>query len=71
MGGYLLVIGTSLQWPSLYTLGWILLYGIISHWMVITEEEHLAKVFGSEYDGYCEEVPRYLFKARRKGGASA
>lgn len=38
------------------------MYALISHWMVITEEEHLAKVFGDIYEQYCSEVPRYLFR---------
>jgi protein-S-isoprenylcysteine O-methyltransferase Ste14 len=61
LGGYLMVIGCSLQWPSLYSLGWILMYALIMHWMVITEEEHLRKVYGEAYETYCSEVPRYLF----------
>lgn len=65
LGGYLLVLGTALQWPSLYSIGWIILYGIITHWMVLTEEEHLATIFGDEYEQYCGEVPRYLFGGRR------
>jgi protein-S-isoprenylcysteine O-methyltransferase Ste14 len=36
------------------------MYVLISHWMVITEEEHLLQVFGEEYESYCSEVPRYL-----------
>jgi protein-S-isoprenylcysteine O-methyltransferase Ste14 len=60
LGGYFLIIGTSLQWPSLFTVGWIFLYAIIAHWMVITEEEYLKKIFGEEYIKYCMEVPRYL-----------
>ena len=63
LGGYLLVIGTAVNWLSWCSLGWIVLYGLISHWMVITEEEHLRKQFGEEYDAYCMQVPRYLFKA--------
>jgi protein-S-isoprenylcysteine O-methyltransferase Ste14 len=66
LGGYLLVIGTSLQWLSVYSLGWIMMYGIISHWMVITEEEHLARVYSKEYEAYCSEVPRYFPRPRRE-----
>jgi len=32
----------------------------MAHMMVQTEEEHLERVFGSEYEHYREEVPRYL-----------
>lgn len=66
LGGYLLVIGTSLQWPSLNSIGWILMYGIITYWMVITEEEHLLRIFGEEFEEYCSEVQRFL-PARGKG----
>jgi protein-S-isoprenylcysteine O-methyltransferase Ste14 len=61
LGGFLLVIGISLQAPSLYMVGWILIYVVITHWMVTTEEEHLQRIFGREYEEYCSEVPRYLF----------
>lgn len=30
--------------------------------MIITEEEHLSRVFGEEYQRYCSQVPRYLFR---------
>ena len=66
LGGYLLVIGTAIQWLSLYSLGWVLLYAIIGHWMIVTEEEHLLQVFGEEYEGYCSEVPRYLVGLKQK-----
>ena len=60
LGGYLLVIGVVLQWPSLQAVVWLVVYGLISHWMVITEEEHLTQVFGEVYLQYCAETPRYL-----------
>jgi protein-S-isoprenylcysteine O-methyltransferase Ste14 len=60
LGCYLLVMGISLQWPSLYMIGWIFMYAIIMHWMVLTEEEHLRNVFGEEYQQYCQDTPRYL-----------
>ena len=62
LGGYLLVIGVSVQWPSWYALTWVALYGLICHWMILTEEEHLRKVLGEAYQAYCEKVPRYLLK---------
>lgn len=61
LGGYLLVLGVFIQWPSLYALGWVLMYVVIMHWMVMTEEEHLLRVFGQEYVDYCAQTPRYLF----------
>jgi protein-S-isoprenylcysteine O-methyltransferase Ste14 len=65
LGGYLLAIGVFLQWPSLYMAGWVLIYALIAQWMVATEEEHLSRVFGEEYERYCSEVPRYLLRSRK------
>lgn len=61
LGGYLLVIGATVQWPSWFAIIWIVLYGVICHWMVITEEEHLRTLLGEEYARYAQKVPRYLF----------
>jgi len=52
LGGYLLVIGVTVQWPSWYSVVWIVLYGLIGHWMIITEEEHLQAIFQEEYVRY-------------------
>jgi protein-S-isoprenylcysteine O-methyltransferase Ste14 len=60
LGGYLLVIGAALQRPSLYALVWVLLYGLICHMMILTEEEYLRQQFGTVYDQYCAQVPRYF-----------
>jgi protein-S-isoprenylcysteine O-methyltransferase Ste14 len=56
----LFVLGFSLLWPSWFALGWALLYGFLIHLMVLTEEEHLARQFGEDYQAYCSSVPRYL-----------
>lgn len=66
VGGSLLVIGIALLWPSWYAVGWIALYGMVAHLMVITEEEHLYQVFGEEYAQYCKRVPRYLGPVRKQ-----
>jgi protein-S-isoprenylcysteine O-methyltransferase Ste14 len=60
VSGALMVIGMVMLWPTWYSLGWICLYGIVSHVMVLTEEEHLKSVFGVEYERYCARVPRYV-----------
>jgi protein-S-isoprenylcysteine O-methyltransferase Ste14 len=65
VGGSLMVIGPALLWPSLYALGWVLLYGFVSHTMVLTEEEHLLQVYGEEYTRFCQRVSRYLGWPRR------
>ena len=36
-------------------------FGLI-YMMVLTEEEHLLRVFNEEYEQYCQEVPRYLLR---------
>ena len=60
LGGYLLMIGTAVQRPPLYALGWVGLYGIIGHVMILSEEEHLHVQYGDAYDQFCAQVPRYL-----------
>lgn len=59
----LYVIGFLMVWPSWYAAGWALLYFILIHIMVLTEEEYLLQIHGEKYQEYCERVPRYL---RRK-----
>ena len=64
VGGVLMVLGVATLWPSWYALGWLSMFGAISHMMVSTEEEHLNNVFGQDYVQYCQRVPRYLGIAR-------
>lgn len=66
MAGILLVAGPAILWPSWYAVGWVVLFVVISHLMVITEEEHLLAVFGEEYERYCDQVPRYIGVRQRK-----
>ena len=61
LGGWLMVLGVLVYLPSVYHLGWLLIWAVIGHWMVTTEETHLRRVFGEEYERYCEETPRYIF----------
>jgi len=67
----LVVLGCVVLWPSWYALGWVTLYGMVFHPMVVTEEEHLLAVFGEEYARYCRRVPRYvaLWWKRKEGAA--
>lgn len=65
LGGYLLLLGVSVQYPSWFAAAWIVLYGLIGHWMILTEEEHLRAIFVGEYSDYCEKTPRYLFASRK------
>lgn len=65
MGGLLLIIGYIVLWPSWYTLGWLAIFTVMMHMMVLTEEEHLHRIHGVDYERYCKRVPRYLGLPRR------
>ncbi len=58
----ILIAGLAIIWLSWYSFVWVILYFIIAHWMIITEEEHLRNVFGKPYEQYCQQVPRYLWR---------
>jgi protein-S-isoprenylcysteine O-methyltransferase Ste14 len=60
LGGWLMVLGVFVYLPSLYGLGWVLIWTLISHWMMVNEEIHLHRLFGEEYERYSEKTPRYL-----------
>jgi len=62
----LAVVGYALFWPTWHTLGWIVIFMIIVHLMVLTEEENLRKAFGDEYLKYCQRVPRYIGIPRKR-----
>jgi protein-S-isoprenylcysteine O-methyltransferase Ste14 len=60
------IIGYTILWPSWRNVGVVVLAALLSHMMVLSEEEHLSDVFGAEYDRYRATVPRYLgFKPQR------
>ncbi|UCC81887.1 MAG: isoprenylcysteine carboxylmethyltransferase family protein [Gemmatimonadota bacterium] len=58
------MIGYLALWPSWYGVGSVAILVVVSHAMVLTEEEHLRDSYGDEYLRYCERVPRYLGPAR-------
>jgi protein-S-isoprenylcysteine O-methyltransferase Ste14 len=60
MGGALLIVGYIVLWPSWYALGWLALFAVMTHLMVLTEEEHLRRIHREGYERYCKQVPRYL-----------
>ncbi len=68
LGCWLYVIGFTLLWPSWYTLGWAFLFGVITHLMIISEEDHMRRTYGDTYEGYCRKVPRYLSVHWAKNG---
>lgn len=55
-----LLIGFAFIWPSWYTIPWILVYCVLAHMMVLTEEENLQRTFGKSFEDYCRRVPRYF-----------
>jgi protein-S-isoprenylcysteine O-methyltransferase Ste14 len=60
VGGTLLVAGIVVLWPSWFALGWAVLWLVMFHAMVLTEEEHLRRVFGEDFLRYCLQVGRYI-----------
>ncbi len=60
------VVGYGLVFQSWHALGIVILFAVIAHTMALTEEEHLRKVFGEEYERYCQRVPRYLGLRRER-----
>ncbi|HEY43677.1 MAG TPA: isoprenylcysteine carboxylmethyltransferase family protein [Anaerolineae bacterium] len=60
LGCGLYITGFALLWPSWYALGWAILFIPMIHLMVLTEEEHLRREHGMEYERYIERVVRYL-----------
>jgi protein-S-isoprenylcysteine O-methyltransferase Ste14 len=71
VGFSLVVLGCAVLWPSWYALGWAVLYGMMAHLMVMTEEEHLLAAFGEEYTRYCRRVPRYVGSWWKRDEAAA
>ena len=56
----IVVAGYSLLWPSWTGAIWVVLYAVLAHMMVHTEEAHLKKAYGAEYVDYCAHTPRYM-----------
>lgn len=56
----LILLGCVALYPSWQAAAWAALYGLIAQIMVLTEEEHLVRLFGDEYRSYCRQVPRYF-----------
>jgi protein-S-isoprenylcysteine O-methyltransferase Ste14 len=59
---FFVIFGYALLWPSVSGIVWVILYCLIGHIMVRTEEKHLLQIFGKEYQEYCTETPRYIGK---------
>jgi protein-S-isoprenylcysteine O-methyltransferase Ste14 len=59
---FFVILGYALLWPSVSGIVWVILYYLIGHIMVRTEEKHLSQTFGKEYQEYCTKTPRYIGK---------
>ncbi|MDH3291938.1 MAG: isoprenylcysteine carboxylmethyltransferase family protein [Gemmatimonadota bacterium] len=55
LAGYAIMGRTILAWVAL------VLYWIVTHLIVLIEEEHLERRFGDAYRTYKRDTPRYLF----------
>ena len=60
LGGALLVFGYVLLWLSCYALGWLTLFAVMAHLMILAEEGYLLNIHGERYEQYCRRVPRYI-----------
>jgi protein-S-isoprenylcysteine O-methyltransferase Ste14 len=62
---FMFLAGYVLLRPTWLGSVWLALYGVIAHVMVLTEEGHLRRTFGEEYEDYCRSTPRYVGVPRR------
>ena len=67
---YFGVLTVILGWSTLFRTANLVLYalavGSCFHlFIVLYEERHLAKIFGSQYEAYCSRVARWLPRPRR------
>ena len=60
IGYFVFIIGVAILWPAWYHVYWLIQILIVSHLMIMTEEEYLQSLYGETYDQYCRRVPRYL-----------
>ena len=54
------LLGFVVLYPSWQAAAWVVLFGAIAHIMILTEEEHLTRIFKDDYLLYCRQVPRYF-----------
>ena len=59
--GYgMILIAFVALYLSWFSIGWFILYVVISYFMIKTEEEFLTNNYGAEYQKYCNDVPRLI-----------
>ena len=59
------LMGYVLIYPGWAGLIWLAILFVICHMMIISEEEHLLKIFKDDYVKYCENTPRYIGRKSR------
>jgi protein-S-isoprenylcysteine O-methyltransferase Ste14 len=60
VGWLLFLIGFALTDWSIWCFAALLVVAVSLHLLVLVEEEHLRRVFGSQYKNFCQRSPRYL-----------
>jgi protein-S-isoprenylcysteine O-methyltransferase Ste14 len=60
LGFWIFMLGFTILWPTWRTYGTLFLLAVLSHGMVLTEEEFLRQREAEDYEAFCREVPRYL-----------
>jgi len=57
---FIYFIGCVLLTQSLLLLGFVLIFQITEHWMILSEERWCVQEFGEEYRQYMKKVRRYI-----------
>jgi protein-S-isoprenylcysteine O-methyltransferase Ste14 len=66
LGAVIFLLGFVFWHPASSILGMPIIVAISAHLFVILyEEPHLRKAFGSEYEQYCRNVPRWFPEWRK------
>ena len=69
LGVVAILFGEAVFFSSLALLGYALAYWLwLTLFVALREEPDLRRTFGSSYDAYCREVPRWLPGIRRRIG---
>ena len=59
--GYgLILIAFVVLYLSWFSIGWFIIYLVISYFMIKTEEEFLINNYAEEYQQYCNDTPRLM-----------
>jgi len=69
VGGVLILSGEALLFASVALLLYLCLVWLVFHlFIILYEEPHLRKVFGTEYEKYCRDVRRWVPDITRVAG---